>query len=194
MSDEPQKFKVILCHASENKPVVQGLYDRLKTDGFDPWLDSEFLLPGMDWDLEIQQAMRFSDAVIVCLSEISVKKEGYVQKEIKYAREILKEKPDGTIFLLPVQLEDCEIPYSLQAVQWGKYHEPDGYEKIVKSLTRRAKQLDREIKESDDTQFKGLPPGSYLPFPRNALFTGREEDLKELSTLCDLGGSNIVIS
>ncbi|MGB9889327.1 MAG: tetratricopeptide repeat protein [Anaerolineae bacterium] len=25
-----------------------------------------------------------------------------------------------------------------------------------------------------------LPPGSYLPFPRNALFTGREEDLRRL--------------
>jgi len=82
MTAESQKLKVFLCHASENKPIVQGLYDRLKVDAFDPWLDSEFLLPGMDWDLEIQQAMRASDAVIVCLSEISVKKEGYIQKEI----------------------------------------------------------------------------------------------------------------
>lgn len=98
------------------KPIVQGLFERLKADGFDPWPDSEFLLPGMDWDLEIQQAIRASDAVIVCLSEISVTKEGYVQKEIKFAQDILKEKPDGTIFLLLVQLEDCKIPYSLQAV------------------------------------------------------------------------------
>jgi len=28
----------------------------------------------------------------------------------------------------------------------------------------------------------GLPPGSYLPFPRNALFTGREEDLEKLAS------------
>lgn len=180
MTDKPKKLKVFLCHASENKPIVQGLFDRLKADGFDPWLDSEFLLPGMDWDFEIQQAMRASDAVIVCLSEISVRKEGYVQKEIKYAQEILKEKPEGTIFLLPVQLEECKIPYGLQAVQWGKYHQPGGYEKIVKSLKIRAEQLGRETKETDDVQFKGLPPGSYIPFPRNALFTGCGDELKIL--------------
>ena len=188
-----QKLKAFLCHASENKPIVQGLYDRLKADGFDPWLDSEFLLPGMDWDLEIQQAMRASDAVIVCLSKISVTKEGYVQKEIKFAQDILKEKPEGIIFLLPVQLEDCNLPFSLQAVQWGKYYEPGGYEKIVKSLKIRAKQLDREIKEPDDGHFKGLPPGSTIPFPRNALFTGREKDLEKLSALCDLSGSKSVV-
>ncbi|MFZ5909788.1 MAG: tetratricopeptide repeat protein [Chloroflexota bacterium] len=34
----------------------------------------------------------------------------------------------------------------------------------------------------------GLPPGSYLPFPRNALFTGREKDLEKLQTaLCSPG-------
>ena len=190
MPDKPQKLKVFLCHASENKPIVQGLYDRLKADSFDPWLDSEFLLPGMDWDLEIQQAMRASDAVIVCLSEISVTKEGYVQKEIKFAQDILKEKPEGTIFLLPVQLEDCKIPYSLQAVQWGKYYEMGGYEKIVKSLEIRAKQLGRKLPEKDSGSPKGLPPGSTIPFPRNALFTGREKDLEKLSALCEPGSSN----
>lgn len=40
----------------------------------------------------------------------------------------------------------------------------------------------------------GLPPGSYIPFPRNALFTGREKDLEKLSVLCEPNGSNVVIS
>ena len=31
----------------------------------------------------------------------------------------------------------------------------------------------------------GLPPGSYIPFPRNALFTGREDELSKLeNALC----------
>jgi hypothetical protein len=183
MTDKPQKLKVFLCHASENKPIVQGLYDRLSAAGFDPWLDSHFLLPGMDWDLEIQKAMRSSDAVIVCLSKISVVKEGYVQKEIKYAQEIQKEKPEGTIFLIPLQLEKCEIPFSLQDVQWGEYFESDGFELLVKALNKRADQLKRTLgTTTDSTYYKGPPSGSYLPFLRNHLFTGREEDLKKLST------------
>jgi tetratricopeptide (TPR) repeat protein len=175
-----EKLKVFLCHASESKPVVKELFDRLTADGFDPWLDSERLLPGMDWDLEIQEAMRASDVVIVCLSTISVAKEGYVQKELKYAREIQKEKPDGTIFLIPLQLEKYDIPFRLQEIQWGKYFETEGYDKVTQSLKVRANQLGRVIVKDF---FHALPIGSHLPFPRNALFTGREQDLEKLKVV-----------
>ncbi len=181
MPDLPRKLKVFLCHASENKPIVRELYERLKVDGFEPWLDSEFLFPGMNWDLEIQKAMHESDAVIVCFSTVSVTKEGYVQKEIIFAQDIQNEKPEGTIFLIPLQLEICEMPFSLRFVQWGHYFEPDGYEKVVKSLTARAKQLGRVIEKPGITPVIGLPPGSYIPFTRNALFTGREKDLELLA-------------
>ena len=138
--------------------------------------------------------MKTNDAVIVCLSKISVVKEGYVQKEIKYAREIQKEKPDGTIFLIPLRLEECEIPFSLQDVQWGEYFESDGFEKLVKALNQRATQLNCILGVFTAPGHQGLPPDSYIPFPRNAIFTGREEDLKKLSALCEPGSSNIVIS
>ena len=80
------KLKVFLCHASENKPIVNDLYDDLVAAGYEPWLDTEVLLPGMDWDLEIKKGLRASDAVIVCLSSISVEKEGYIQKELRFAQ------------------------------------------------------------------------------------------------------------
>jgi tetratricopeptide (TPR) repeat protein len=42
---------------------------------------------------------------------------------------------------------------------------------------------------------KGLPYGSYVPFARNTLFTGREEDLKQLAeNLLDSKATNTVIS
>jgi tetratricopeptide (TPR) repeat protein len=187
-----EKLKVFLCHASENKPVVQELFERLKADGFDPWLDSERLLPGMGLDIEIQKAMRASDAVIVCLSAISVDKEGYVQKEIKYAREIQKEKPDDTIFLLPIQIEKCDIPFSLQEIHWGKYYLSEGYDKIIQSLKVRANQLGRIVAKEF---IHALPIGSYLPFPRNVFFTGREKDLESLkSALTGTSGASTVIS
>jgi hypothetical protein len=142
-----EKLKVFVCHASENETTVKELVDQLKADGFDPWFYTDKILPGMDWDLENQKAMRESDAVIVCFSKIAVEKEGYIQKEIKYAVEIQKEKPEGTIFLIPVQLDECNIPYSLRNVQWGKYFELGGYTKIVQSLNQRATQLKLKVTE-----------------------------------------------
>ncbi|GAB4504766.1 MAG: hypothetical protein Fur0043_17600 [Anaerolineales bacterium] len=48
MPDPSGKLKVFLCHASEDKPLVRELYERLRADGFAPWLDSEALLPGKE--------------------------------------------------------------------------------------------------------------------------------------------------
>ena len=137
----PDKLKVFLCHASENKPIVKELFDDLVASGFDPWLDTEVLLPGIDWDLEIKKGMRASDAVIIGLSSVSVNKEGYIQKELKFAQDIQDEKPRGTIFLIPLRLDECETPYDLQDIQWADYTDSDGFEKLVKGLNIRARQL-----------------------------------------------------
>ena len=68
-----QKLKVFLCHASQDKPEVRNLYHKLLAETWiDPWLDEEKLLPGQDWNLEIEKAVEASDAVIVCLSGLSV--------------------------------------------------------------------------------------------------------------------------
>ena len=66
----------------------------------EPWLDEESLLPGQDWDMEIQSALRKADVILVCLSKNSVTKEGYVQKEIKKSLDIADEKPEGELFLI----------------------------------------------------------------------------------------------
>jgi len=145
MADTKEKLKVFLCHASENKPIVKGLSDDLASAGFEPWLDTEVLLPGMNWDMEIKLGLRASDAVIVCVSSVLVDKEGYIQKEMRFAQDIQDEKPSGTIFLIPLLLDKCKIPYKLQDIQWGDYSAPDGFEKLVRALNIRAKQLGKEL-------------------------------------------------
>ena len=73
-------LRVFLCHSSGAKAAVRDLNRRLKADGFAPWLDEEQLLPGQNWQEEIPEAMRACDAVIICLSQKSATKEGYLQR------------------------------------------------------------------------------------------------------------------
>ena len=110
--------RVFLCHSSGDKDQVRDLYQRLKDDGFHPWLDEEDLLPGQDWSQEIPKAVRSSAVVLVCLSRSSVSKTGYVQREIKYALDVAEEQPEGSIFLIPVMLTDCDVPERLRRWQW----------------------------------------------------------------------------
>jgi eukaryotic-like serine/threonine-protein kinase len=102
LESSPIQLKVFICHAKEDKIEAKMLYNRLKKIGLSPWLDEKRLLPGQDWKLEIEKAVKGSDAIIICLSHNSVNKEGYIQKEIAIALEIAQEKPEGTIYLIPL--------------------------------------------------------------------------------------------
>ena len=144
------KLRVFLCHASQDKSTVRELYQRLLAEGWiDPWLDEEKLLPGQDWDLEIEKAVEASDAVIVCVSNRSVTKEGYVQKEIRKVLDIALEKPEDTIFIIPLRLDDCELPRRLRAWHYVDYFPPErrdrAYERLLKSLSTRFDQLQSNV-------------------------------------------------
>ncbi len=143
MTDEKRPLKVFLCHASADKPQVRELYRYLKRRGLQPWLDAEDLLPGQNWQVEIPKALETSDAIIICLSKGSVDKEGYIQKEIKFALDKALEMPEGRIFVIPARLEECNVPRSLNAYHWVDLFDEGGYSKLMKSLKVRASQLER---------------------------------------------------
>lgn len=138
-SSPSHPLRVFLCHASADKPAVHDLYQRLNSEGFiQPWLDEEELLPGQDWDTEIRKAVRTSDVVLVCLSPHSITKAGYVQKEIKFALDVADEQPEGTIFLIPLRLEACDVPERLSKWHWANLFEARGYERLLRALKLRA--------------------------------------------------------
>ena len=142
-SHEPaprERLRVFLCHSSKDKSQVYDLYRRLRDEGFQPWLNEEDLLPGQDWKTEIQKAVRASHAVIVCLSHNSVSEPGFMQKEILYALEVAEEQPPGRLFILPVRLEECEIPQRLNAKHYANLFAEGGYARLVKSLRACARE------------------------------------------------------
>jgi formylglycine-generating enzyme required for sulfatase activity len=168
-SETPTEFtrrlKIFLCHASGDKPAVRDLYHRLRALGFDPWLDEENLLPGQDWQLEIPQAVRSSDAVIVCLSTRAVTKRGYVQKEIRYALDVADEQPEGAIFLIPLRLEECEVPHRLRPWQRVDLFHEKGYKRLLRSLRTRAKRLGLPTHTFDpdiEPEMILIPAGDFL--------------------------------
>ncbi len=140
-----RKLRVFLCHSSQDKTIVRELYQRLLAEGWiDPWLDEERLLSGMDWDMEIEKTVEATDAVIVFLSNFSVTKEGFVQKELKFVLDIALEKPDGTIFMIPLRLDGAEIPRKLRSWQYVDYsivaNRDWAFKRILRSLRSRYEQ------------------------------------------------------
>ncbi|MBK9926154.1 MAG: toll/interleukin-1 receptor domain-containing protein [Anaerolineales bacterium] len=146
-------LKVFLCHSSNDKPAVRELYQRLRVEPWiQPWLDEEELFPGMDWNIEIEKAIEETDVIIVCLSKGSTTKEGYVQREIRTALDYADYKPEGTLYIIPVRLEECEPPRRLRAWQYADYFEGQrerAFERLLVSLRRRADSLGIQFVVSD---------------------------------------------
>lgn len=141
-----RSLRVFLCHASQDKLVVRELYERLLAEGWiDPWLDEKKLLPGQDWDLTIEKAVENSHAVIVCVSQRSVTKEGYINKELRLVLDEALIKPEEETFVIPLRLEDCQMPRRLRSFQWLDYfpkeQQDSAYQILLKSLKMRADSL-----------------------------------------------------
>jgi hypothetical protein len=135
-----RSLNVFLCHSKEDKEKVRELYNLLVVQpDIKPWFDEEDLLPGIEWDLEIERTVRNADVVIVCLSKKSLTKDGYIHKEIRLALDTAERKPDGTIYIIPLILEECVVPERLSRWQWMDYHNKseNQFDKLMEALRKQ---------------------------------------------------------
>ena len=134
LSLDGRSIKIFLCHGSEDKPAVRKLRHCLLAIGTDPWLDEEKMVPGQDWKLEIGRALRKSDIVLACLSQETVTKTGFVQRELKEAVDAAAERPEGQIFIIPARLNECPLPELIKSWQWVDLFRKDGFDRLVNAL------------------------------------------------------------
>ena len=171
--------RIFLAHAREDKAQVRTLYADLKTRGFDPWLDEKDLLPGQIWKDEIPKAIRQAGVFLACLSSRSVGKVGYLQNEFRLALSAFGERPPGSIFLIPVRLDECDVPdlqipdrgLSLRDIQWVDQWQEGGFDRLVNSIAHalgagesqpKAVTVLRDINELWCPELVVIPPGKFM--------------------------------
>jgi TIR domain len=138
MTPSRQPLHVFIAYAHDDKKAIRNLYNRMAREGVQVWLDEEKILPGQDWEYEIRKAIRRSDVIIVCLSKQFSRQRGYRQKELRIALEEANLLPEGAVFIIPVRLEECEVPENLRRWQYVDLFEPDGFKKLMRAVQRRA--------------------------------------------------------
>jgi formylglycine-generating enzyme required for sulfatase activity len=153
--NDMDQFQIFISYAREDQKRVEQLYHRLVEAGFRPWLDREHILPGMKWGPTIRQALKRADFVLVCMSATSINKRGFLQKEIKQALEHAQEKLEDDVWLIPVRLDDCDMPDSLGDIQWVDLFKDEGWEQLLGAL---AYQLKRDGKQMPSPQQKRTAP------------------------------------
>jgi SIR2-like domain/TIR domain len=128
---------VFISYAREDSAEALRLYRDLKKARAEPWIDEEGIRPGENWELALNMAIKNNRYFIPLLSSRSVDKIGYVNKELRSALDILDNYPEKSIFMIPVRLDNCEIPFEkLKKIQKADLFPDwdDGVKRILKSM------------------------------------------------------------
>ncbi len=132
--------KVFISYAKEDIILVEEIYDLLLGQAHEVWIDSKNLVGGQEWKIEIEKAIRTSDVFIACLSSVSVSKSGYVQKELRTALDVAESMPEGRIYIIPIRLDECDVPTRLKNLHWVNYFEQDGHDKLLRAVEGNSKE------------------------------------------------------
>lgn len=125
---------VFISYAREDWDKANSIYKRLLSEGFKPWIDQFDLLPGQDWNLYIKKAIQEADYFLVLISKNSNRKESYFRKEFRWGLEVQEKKLKEGIYLIPVMLEECDVPQELSSMHWVKLYWENGFQFLLKSL------------------------------------------------------------
>lgn len=136
-----KRLKAFICHSSNDSEKVNKVCDWLVEHNVDVWISTEKILPGQEWEFEIKREIHTTDLVIICFTKNTVSKEGFIQTEITRALEVVERKPEGAIYLIPLRLEQCDLPFRISKYQYVDFFDPKGQSKLLLALRNRATTL-----------------------------------------------------
>lgn len=187
-------LKVFISYAKEDRESAERYYELLARDGVSPWVDFKHLLPGQNWEAEIERAFSDANVVVLLLSKRSVTKRGFVQREANDAIDRLRYKQPTDIYVIPLLVEPCEVPTHIAArLQYVDLSVPGAWDQVRAALRLASEQQSIEMEhgvvagpfnvftERIEDNWKGLPGHNIeIEYPRFES-ASRPDVAKELS-------------
>ena len=146
-----QGKRIFLSYSRQDQAAVQELFCRLEEAGLRPWMDQPpagrepELRPGEDWQAATRRALNTADVALAIISKASSSRAGFVHKEFRLLLSRQAETAPGQIFLIPILLENCELPdYPIDTVAFSSLNAyplwREGPERLIQSLRELNKQ------------------------------------------------------
>ena len=109
---------LFMCHASEDKPRAREITLGLRTLGAEVWLDECEIRVGESIVQKINGGLAQATHLVILLSRESCQKP-WVTRELSSA--LMRQLTNNSIKVLPVRLDDCEIPALLADIRYADY-------------------------------------------------------------------------
>ena len=126
--------QVFICYARSDADRIGRLGQALSRAGCSPWIDRREILVGEDWRNSLSRGIQSSHFFLVALSFRSFDRRGETQREIQFALDLWRAYLPSDIFILPVRMEDCQIPEQLRGFQTVDLFEDGGFAELISSI------------------------------------------------------------
>jgi TIR domain len=122
-STTTEKPKVFISYShGDSSDFAKELVEGLKLGGFAPFLDSEDIAYGEDWEKRLDVLIQKADTVVFVVSPEAIKSEGWNQ-EVNKTVELSKRR----LPVIFIAVSDAEIPQKLRQLQYIHF---DGVERM----------------------------------------------------------------
>ncbi|RCW51597.1 toll/interleukin-1 receptor domain-containing protein [Halanaerobium sp. ST460_2HS_T2] len=135
---EKLKLKsIFLCHSSEDKDFARKIAEDLIKRGAKVWIDEAEINIGDSLIKKIQEGIHNSDYLGALLSKNSIQSE-WVQRELEIA--LNEEIEKNNVKVLPLMIEECEIPGFLSSKVYADFTESGSYNEEFNKLINKLKE------------------------------------------------------
>lgn len=124
---------IFLSHSHPDKPFARKLADDLRRAGHIVWIDEAEIKIGDSLIEKIRDGLDRVDYVAALLSEASIGSQ-WVSKELDIASN--REIDENRVVVLPLLLEDIELPGFLKGKLYGDFRDEDSYDETLQKLLR----------------------------------------------------------
>lgn len=190
-----KKPDIFISYTQKDESIVRELTKELSLEGFKPWIKTEF--PSGNVQRTAPHPIE-ADLFLVCLSNNAVDSKGRLEASMQRDLSQLWQRIHSSTFLIPIRLEDCQVPESLKAFEPIDLFAEDGRARLLEAIaevTRRRRELEEafapisaepELSRLAEESLEGpLDPNSTFDWgvDLRRLITGEREN-----TLQRLGG------
>jgi 5'-deoxynucleotidase YfbR-like HD superfamily hydrolase len=142
-------MKIFLSHSSADKKFVRKIANALESQGYKIWFDEIDILIGESITDEIGEGLQECDVVLVFLSNHSVASRWFkTEWQTKFFEQVNK----GGVYILPLLVEQCEIPLLLRDKKFADFSSIDAYENSLSMLLRTLRRIEMQITEDNSAK------------------------------------------
>jgi formylglycine-generating enzyme required for sulfatase activity len=130
-----ERPRIYCSHSMDDRKQVDDLYRRLVDENFAPWIDRYEISSALEWEDKALTALRKSEFFLCLISQTTTRRSsGFYRQELRTALDLCAGARRNDRFLIPVRLEECELPAEIADRQAINLYESDGFDRLLEAL------------------------------------------------------------